>query len=202
MRATALTSQTFASGSRSRMRPGGRAPPSSASSRARRACASSACRRPSRGRSSSGWKRWRRSGARRGLPISSGMKRARCAPRSRSSCPRTSSPTSAATPGTRSSSRPTSRPRSLACSARSGLHLGRELGLIDEEAWKWVWITDFPMFEWSEEDERWAAVHHPFTRPAPGFEESFDADPGERPRQRLRPRRQRTGARRRLLQDP
>jgi aspartyl-tRNA synthetase len=57
------------------------------------------------------------------------------------------------------------------------LHLGRELALIDEEAWKWVWITDFPMFEWSEEDERWAAVHHPFTRPAPGFEETFDQDP-------------------------
>ena len=57
------------------------------------------------------------------------------------------------------------------------LHLGRELDLIDEEAWKWVWITDFPMFEWSEEDERWAAVHHPFTRPAPGFEETFDQDP-------------------------
>jgi aspartyl-tRNA synthetase len=57
------------------------------------------------------------------------------------------------------------------------LHLGRELGLIDEGAWKWAWITDFPMFEWSEEDERWAAVHHPFTRPAPGFEETFDKDP-------------------------
>ncbi|HLM92231.1 MAG TPA: aspartate--tRNA ligase [Gaiellaceae bacterium] len=57
------------------------------------------------------------------------------------------------------------------------LHLGRELGLIDEDAWKWVWITDFPMFEWSEDDERWAAVHHPFTRPAPGFEETFDQDP-------------------------
>jgi aspartyl-tRNA synthetase len=57
------------------------------------------------------------------------------------------------------------------------LHLGRQLGLIDEEAWNWVWITDFPMFEWSEEDERWAAVHHPFTRPAPGFEETFDQDP-------------------------
>jgi aspartyl-tRNA synthetase len=57
------------------------------------------------------------------------------------------------------------------------LHLGRELALVDEEAWKWVWITDFPMFEWSEEDERWAAVHHPFTRPAPGFEETFDHDP-------------------------
>jgi aspartyl-tRNA synthetase len=58
------------------------------------------------------------------------------------------------------------------------LHLGRELGLIDEEAWRWVWITDFPMFEWSEEDGRWAAKHHPFTRPAPGFEENFDEDPG------------------------
>jgi len=57
------------------------------------------------------------------------------------------------------------------------LHLGRELGLIDEGAWKWAWITDFPMFEWSEDDERWAAVHHPFTRPAPGFEETFDKDP-------------------------
>jgi aspartyl-tRNA synthetase len=57
------------------------------------------------------------------------------------------------------------------------LHLARQLGLIDEEAWKWAWITDFPMFEWSEEDERWAAVHHPFTRPAPGFEETFDQDP-------------------------
>jgi aspartyl-tRNA synthetase len=57
------------------------------------------------------------------------------------------------------------------------LHLGRELGLVDEEVWKWVWITDFPMFEWSEEDGRWAARHHPFTRPAPGFEETFDQDP-------------------------
>jgi aspartyl-tRNA synthetase len=58
------------------------------------------------------------------------------------------------------------------------LRLGRELGLIDHEAWKWVWVTDFPMFEWSEEEGRWAAVHHPFTRPAPGYEETFDRDPG------------------------
>jgi aspartyl-tRNA synthetase len=57
------------------------------------------------------------------------------------------------------------------------LHLGRELALIDQDAWKWVWITDFPMFEWSEEDGRWAAVHHPFTRPAPGYEDTFDKDP-------------------------
>ena len=58
------------------------------------------------------------------------------------------------------------------------LQLGRELGLIDEEAWRFVWITDFPMFEWSEEEERWAARHHPFTRPAPEFETTFHEDPG------------------------
>ncbi len=57
------------------------------------------------------------------------------------------------------------------------LHLGRELGLIDEEAWSWLWVTDFPMFEWREEDQRWGAVHHPFTRPTPEWEERFDEDP-------------------------
>jgi aspartyl-tRNA synthetase len=58
-------------------------------------------------------------------------------------------------------------------------HLGRELGLIDDEAFELLWITDFPMFEWSEEDGRWAARHHPFTRPAVGTEETFDRDPGD-----------------------
>ena len=58
------------------------------------------------------------------------------------------------------------------------LHLGRALGLVDEEAWRFVWITDFPMFDWSEEEKRWAARHHPFTRPAPGWEDRFDDEPG------------------------
>jgi aspartyl-tRNA synthetase len=58
------------------------------------------------------------------------------------------------------------------------LHLGRELGLVDEDRWSWVWITDFPMFEWSEEEGRWGAVHHPFTRPTPEWEERFNEDPG------------------------
>jgi aspartyl-tRNA synthetase len=58
------------------------------------------------------------------------------------------------------------------------LHLGRSLELIDEQAWRFVWITDFPMFEWSEEDERWVARHHPFTRPAPEWESNFDEEPG------------------------
>ena len=58
------------------------------------------------------------------------------------------------------------------------IHLAETLGLIDEEAWSWMWITDFPMFEWSETDERWTAVHHPFTRPTQEWEERFDQDPG------------------------
>jgi aspartyl-tRNA synthetase len=58
------------------------------------------------------------------------------------------------------------------------LHLARELDLVDEEAWRFVWITDFPMFEWDEDAERWKAVHHPFTRPAPGSEELVTSDPG------------------------
>jgi aspartyl-tRNA synthetase len=56
--------------------------------------------------------------------------------------------------------------------------LGRELGLVDEEAFRWVWITDFPMFHWSEEEDGWTAVHHPFTRPTPGSEPMLEKDPG------------------------
>ncbi|HWM13571.1 MAG TPA: aspartate--tRNA ligase [Gaiellaceae bacterium] len=58
------------------------------------------------------------------------------------------------------------------------LHLGRELGLVDEDGWRFVWITDFPMFERDEEEGRWKAVHHPFTRPAPGAEQLVATDPG------------------------
>jgi aspartyl-tRNA synthetase len=57
-------------------------------------------------------------------------------------------------------------------------HLARELGLIDEESFEFVWVTDFPMFEWSEEEGRWGAKHHPFTRPTKEWEETFDQDPG------------------------
>ncbi len=45
------------------------------------------------------------------------------------------------------------------------LHLGRELALIDRDAWRFLWVTDFPLLEWDEEERRWTAVHHPFTRP-------------------------------------
>ncbi|HET8743241.1 MAG TPA: aspartate--tRNA ligase [Gaiella sp.] len=58
------------------------------------------------------------------------------------------------------------------------LHLAGELGLIDEDAFTFLWVTDFPMFEWDEEEERWTAVHHPFTRPTDEWRDRFDEDPG------------------------
>ncbi|MGH3129585.1 MAG: aspartate--tRNA ligase [Gaiellaceae bacterium] len=58
------------------------------------------------------------------------------------------------------------------------LHLGRELGLIDESAWRFVWITDMPLLAWNEDERRWHAEHHPFTRPNAAGLELLDSDPG------------------------
>jgi len=58
------------------------------------------------------------------------------------------------------------------------LHLGRELDLIDREAWRFLWVTDFPLLEWDEEENRWTAVHHPFTRPNDEGVQLLDTDPG------------------------
>jgi aspartyl-tRNA synthetase len=51
-------------------------------------------------------------------------------------------------------------------------HMAERLGSIPEGLWNFVWITDFPMFEWSEEEGKWVAKHHPFTMPA-----TDDVDP-------------------------
>ena len=45
--------------------------------------------------------------------------------------------------------------------------LGRDLDLIDHNAYKFLWVTNFPMFEYSEEENRYVAAHHPFTSPNP-----------------------------------
>ncbi len=58
------------------------------------------------------------------------------------------------------------------------LHLGRELGLIDQGVQRFLWVTDFPMFEWDDEAGRWDAVHHPFTRPTEEGVALLDSDPG------------------------
>jgi aspartyl-tRNA synthetase len=43
------------------------------------------------------------------------------------------------------------------------LHLGEALGLINKSQWKFLWITGFPLFEWSESDKQWVSAQHPFT---------------------------------------
>jgi aspartyl-tRNA synthetase len=58
------------------------------------------------------------------------------------------------------------------------LHLGRELGLVDRSAWRFLWVTDFPLLEWDDEEDRWKAVHHPFTRPNDESIALLDSDPG------------------------
>jgi aspartyl-tRNA synthetase len=58
------------------------------------------------------------------------------------------------------------------------LHLGRELELIDRDAWEFLWITPMPLLEWSEEEGRWTAQHHPFTRPTADSLALLDSEPG------------------------
>lgn len=48
-----------------------------------------------------------------------------------------------------------------------------------ESGWRPAWVIDFPMFEWDEEDNRWQALHHPFTSPADGHEDLLQNKPGE-----------------------
>jgi aspartyl-tRNA synthetase len=58
------------------------------------------------------------------------------------------------------------------------LHLGRELDLIDRDAWEFLWVTPMPLLEWNEDENRWTAQHHPFTRPTDDSLPLLDTDPG------------------------
>ena len=56
--------------------------------------------------------------------------------------------------------------------------LAKKTGLF-EDRWAPLWVVDFPMFEFDEDDHRWNAVHHPFTAPKDGHEDYMDSDPGK-----------------------
>jgi aspartyl-tRNA synthetase len=58
------------------------------------------------------------------------------------------------------------------------LKLGKELNLIDNERFDFLWVTDFPLFEWDDESQRFFARHHPFTSPALADIEKLESDPG------------------------
>ena len=57
--------------------------------------------------------------------------------------------------------------------------MGERHGLIAEGLWNFVWVTDWPMFEWNADDKRWDAMHHPFTAPTPESLDTLEASPGE-----------------------
>jgi len=59
------------------------------------------------------------------------------------------------------------------CLSRLRNELGRRLGLIKDGAYAFVWVTDFPLFEWNEDEKRFEAMHHPFTSPMEEDMEKF-----------------------------
>jgi aspartyl-tRNA synthetase len=56
--------------------------------------------------------------------------------------------------------------------------IGHEKGFL-ESGWRPLWVLDFPMFEWNEDEKRWDALHHPFTSPMDGHEDYLDSEPGK-----------------------
>ena len=58
------------------------------------------------------------------------------------------------------------------------LELARQLELLDKNEYKFLWVTEFPLLEWSEEEKRFVAMHHPFTMPMEEDIQYIDSDPG------------------------
>ncbi len=67
------------------------------------------------------------------------------------------------------------RTRKQLCELR--LLMGERLGLRDKDRFALLWVVDFPMFEWSDEEQRLMAMHHPFTSPKPSDIPKLDTDP-------------------------
>ena len=59
------------------------------------------------------------------------------------------------------------------------LELGRELKLIDDKAFRFLWVTEFPLFEWDKDGKRWSPLHHPFTSPLDEDAAFLASDPGK-----------------------
>ena len=58
------------------------------------------------------------------------------------------------------------------------LYLGEKLNLYDKNEWKFLWVVDFPLVEWNEDEKRWDAMHHPFTSPKLEDVEKLETDIG------------------------
>ena len=58
------------------------------------------------------------------------------------------------------------------------VELAGQMGLLDKNDYKFLWVTEFPQFEWSDEEERFVAMHHPFTMPMDEDLDKLESDPG------------------------
>ena len=58
------------------------------------------------------------------------------------------------------------------------LEMAKQLSLLDKNTYNFLWVTDFPLLEWSDEENRFMAMHHPFTMPKEEDWENIDKDPG------------------------
>jgi aspartyl-tRNA synthetase len=58
------------------------------------------------------------------------------------------------------------------------VRIAKEQGMIKPETWNFLWVVDFPLFEWDEETQRWFARHHPFTSPKESDIDKLEKDPG------------------------
>ena len=59
------------------------------------------------------------------------------------------------------------------------LEVAAQMGIIDEDKFNFLWVTEFPLLEWDEEENRFTAMHHPFTMPMDEDLELLDTDPGK-----------------------
>jgi len=59
------------------------------------------------------------------------------------------------------------------------LELGKKMKATRTDEWKFLWVIDFPLFQWDEEGKRWVSEHHPFTSPKAEFVDTFHNDPGK-----------------------
>ena len=58
------------------------------------------------------------------------------------------------------------------------LEIASKLDLVDRSSWAFLWVRDFPLLEWDDEEQRWCAMHHPFTAPHPDDVAFLEKDPG------------------------
>jgi aspartyl-tRNA synthetase len=59
------------------------------------------------------------------------------------------------------------------------LHLGKKLNAIDESQWRFLWLIDFPLFQWDAKENRWVSEHHPFTSPKVEYFNTFTKNPDQ-----------------------